>query len=153
LRPGDLDDVAALFADPEQMRYYPNVRRRAEAVEWLDRNIEIYETHGFGAWCLELPDGSFAGYCGLRPLALEGDVEVEVAWHVAKAWWNRGLATEAAQLAIRLGFDEYGLARLVAIITPDNHPSRRVAEKLGMTEERTVVFEGEPVVLYATSPD
>ncbi|MCW2967730.1 MAG: GCN5-related N-acetyltransferase [Solirubrobacteraceae bacterium] len=153
LRPGDIDDVAAMVADPEQMRFYPAPKSRDEADAWLARNLALYEQHGFGTWCLEaLPDHSFAGYCGLRPLALDGRQEIELAWHVEKTHWNRGLATEAALMAARLGFERFGLQRLVAIIHPDNGPSRRVAQKLAMTQERSLAVDGEPVVLYGLRP-
>lgn len=149
LRAGDVDEVAAMVADPEQMRYYPRPKTRDEVVAWVDWNLGLYAQHGFGTWRLETAaDGAFAGYCGLRPLPLGDETPVELAWHVRKALWNRGLATEAARLAMRLGFDELGLPELVAIIHPDNAPSRRVADKLGMAEERALVYDGEPVVLY-----
>jgi len=146
----DADDVAAMVADPEQMRYYPRPKTSAEVDDWLAWNLALYADHGFGTWCLEtVPDGAFAGYCGLRPLLLDGGREVEVAWHVTKARWNQGLATEAAALAMAVGFEQVALSRLVAIIHPDNAPSRRVAEKLGMAEERTLTHDGEPTVVYA----
>ena len=63
---------------------------------------------------------------------------------------DQGFATEAAFALMQLGFDRFALSRLVAIIQPDNRPSRRVARKLGMVEERTLVHDGEPVVVYAT---
>jgi RimJ/RimL family protein N-acetyltransferase len=149
LRLTDIDDVAAMVADPEQMRFYPRPKTRDEAGAWLSWNLALYDEHGFGTWCLEsLPGNGFAGYCGVRPLLLEGRREVELAWHVRKTHWNRGLATEAALVAMRLGFDRFGLTRMVAIVHPDNRPSRRVAEKLGMAEERSAVHDGEPVVVY-----
>jgi hypothetical protein len=36
----------------------------------------------------------------------------------------------------------------VAIIHPDNGPSRRVAQKLGMVEQRSLIHDGEPVAVY-----
>lgn len=95
-------------------------------------------------------DGGFAGYCGIRPLLLNGQREVELAWHVKKTHWNQGIATEAASVSMRLGFDHFGLSRLVAIIHPDNRASRRVAQKLGMAEERSIIHDGEPTVVYIT---
>ena len=71
-----------------------------------------------------------------------------MAWHVNKAYWNQGLGTEAAFASIQLGFHRFGLSRLVAIIHPCNHASRRVAQKLGMVEERSLVHDGEPTVVY-----
>jgi RimJ/RimL family protein N-acetyltransferase len=98
-------------------------------------------------------DSGFAGYCGIRPLLLDGRREVELAWHVSRAHWNRGLATEAALASMRLGCDEFGLSRLVAIIHPDKGASRRVARKLGMAEERSLIHDGEPTVVYGTQRD
>jgi RimJ/RimL family protein N-acetyltransferase len=143
-----------MVADPEQMRFYPRPKTRDEVRGWLAWNLSLYEEHGFGTWCLEsLTDDEFAGYCGIRPLVLDGRREVELAWHVKKTHWNQGLATEAARVSTQLGFDRFGLSRLVAIIHPDNGASRRVAEKLGMVEERSLIHDGEPIVLYGTARD
>jgi ribosomal-protein-alanine N-acetyltransferase len=146
-----LDDEEAVFAiasDPEQMRYYPRPKTRDEVRAWLDWNLSLYERHGFGTWAVETaPDWRFAGYCGIRPVTVDGAGEFELAWHIAKTHWNRGLGTEAAQLAAERAFKRFGLTRLVALIHPDNIPSRRVANKLGMTEERELVHDGEPTVL------
>ena len=148
LRPADLDDLASMAGDPDQMRFYPRPKSREEVREWLEWNLGLYEEVGFGTWCLESPDGSFLGYAGLRPLTLEGAQEVELAWHLRKAHWGQGLATEAASAAIELGFERFGLSRLVAIIHPDNRSSRRVALRLGMAEGHRLVVDGEPVLRY-----
>jgi len=154
LRPSDIDEVAAMVAEPGQMRFYPRPKSRDEVAEWLDWNLALYEENGFGTWYLEsVLDEAFAGYCGIRPLVLDGEREVELAWHVKRTHWNRGLATEAALVSKRLGFYQFGLSRLVAIIHPDNRASRRVAQKLGMTEERSLIHDGEPTVVYATARD
>ncbi len=152
LRLSDIDDVATMVADPEQMRFYPQTKPRDEVAEWLAWNLALYAEHDFGTWYLEtVADATFAGYCGLRPRVLDGTEEVEVAWHVKRTLWNQGIATEAAGTAMRLGFDRFGLRALVAIIHPDNQPSRRVARKLGMAEERALLVDGEPTVVYRAS--
>jgi RimJ/RimL family protein N-acetyltransferase len=69
-----------------------------------------------------------------------------------KTHWNRGRAPEAALTSMRLGFDQFGLSRRVAIINPDNSASRRVAQKLGLVEERHLIHEGEPIVVYRAAP-
>jgi RimJ/RimL family protein N-acetyltransferase len=149
VRPDDLDAIAAMVADEEQMRFYSAVRTREEASAWIARNLALYEHPGYGMWLIESQAGSeFAGYCGIRPLELEGVPETEIGWHVHKKLWGEGIATEAAGAVRDLARASFGLRRLTALVHPDNRASRRVAEKLGMREERTTVFEGEPTVVY-----
>ena len=146
----DLDALAAMVADEDQMRFYRRVRTREEAAAWIERTRAIYSEHGFGFWAVELRRRpSFIGYCGVRPLALEGVAETEIGWRIDKAFWNRGLATEAAIAARDVAFGRFALTRLVAMIHPDNLASLRVAEKIGMQSEKALVFDGDPYAIYA----
>jgi RimJ/RimL family protein N-acetyltransferase len=79
--------------------------------------------------------GELVGFCGLTvPMFLpEVLPAVEVGWRLARGAWGRGLATEAARAALAFGFEEQGMAEIVAIVQPENVRSLRVAEKLGMT--------------------
>jgi RimJ/RimL family protein N-acetyltransferase len=147
----DLNDLAAMVADEEQMRFYPRAKTRAEASAWISRNLSLYEECGFGFWFIESPATSgLVGYCGIRPVDLEGASEIEIGWHVHKTRWNQGIATEAAMAVRQLAFGRFALLRLVAVIHPDHAASRRVAEKIGMRDEETTVFQGDPAVIYAT---
>lgn len=63
---GDLDDIAALLADPVVMAHYPRPRTREEAQAWIDWTRASYRDHGFGLWVLvERSTGRFLGDCGL----------------------------------------------------------------------------------------
>ena len=146
----DLDDLAAMVADEDQMRFYPRPKTRDEASAWISRNLSLYEEYGFGFWFIEsLRTSGFLGYCGIRLLALEGASEIEIGWHTRKTSWNQGIATEAAA-ARDLAFRRFALSRLVAIIHPDHIASRRVAEKIGMREEKTTILDNYPAVIYTT---
>jgi RimJ/RimL family protein N-acetyltransferase len=151
-RSDDLDDLAAMVGDEEQMRFYPRPKTRDEASEWISRNVAFYAEVGFGFWLIEsLPSARFLGYCGIRPLTLEGASETEMGWHIKKTSWNQGMATEAARAVRDLAFTRYGLARLVAIIHPEHTASRRVAENIGMRGERTTLIEDDyPAIVYVT---
>jgi RimJ/RimL family protein N-acetyltransferase len=149
-RQDDLDDLAAMVADEDQMGFYPRPKTRDEASAWISWNLALYKEYGFGFWFIEsLATSSFLGYCGIRPLALEGASENEIGWHTRKTCWNQGIATEAATAARDLAFRRFALSRLVAIIHPDHIASRRVAEKIGMRDERTTVVDDDyPAVIY-----
>jgi RimJ/RimL family protein N-acetyltransferase len=148
----DLDDLAPMVADRDQMTFYPHARTRDEASAWIDRNLSFYRKQGYGFWVIETrAAASFAGYCGIRPLDLEGASEIEIGWHVRKTFWNQGIATEAAAAVRDLAFGRFAMARLVALIPPDHLASRRVAEKIGMRPGRHTVLEGYRAVIYTAA--
>ena len=147
---GDLGDMAALLGDPEVMTYYPRPKTRQEAAQWIDWNRCLYRTRGYGLWLLATAAGDFAGDCGLTPQVVDGVTELEVGYHVVPALQGRGYATEAAAACRDYARTALGASRLIAIIHPDNRPSQRVAEKIGLRpEKRSLVHGGREAVIYA----
>jgi RimJ/RimL family protein N-acetyltransferase len=92
----------------------------------------------------------FLGYCGIRPH--DWLSEIEMGWHIRKAFWNQGLATEAALATRDLGFDRFGLDRLIALIDPMNVASLRVAKKIDMCLKKPIVHDEFGCVLYGIEP-
>jgi RimJ/RimL family protein N-acetyltransferase len=138
-----------MVADEDQMRFYPRPKTREEASAWIERNLALYEQYGFGFWFIEsLPTSGFLGYCGIRPVVLEGGAEIEIGWHTKKSSWNQGIATEAATAARDLAFTRFAVQRLVAVIHPDHVASRRVAEKIGMDEGESTLVGDYPAAIY-----
>ena len=134
----DLPALAALNADPDVMRWIaPNRPLRSDETAALLARIEDHwRRHGYGLWAVE-PREDGAGCIGFAGLAIPvflPDVlpAVEVGWRLRRAWWGRGLATEAARASVAHGFGALGLRSVVSIIDPSNARSLRVAEKLGM---------------------
>jgi RimJ/RimL family protein N-acetyltransferase len=114
----------------------------------------LYRTHGYGLWLLSTADGGFVGDCGLTPQMVDGVTELEVGYHVLPALQGHGYATEAAAASRDFARDVLGATRLVAIIHPENRPSQRVAEKIGLhPEKRTAVHGGRDAVIYAAALD
>ena len=67
---------------------------------------------------------------------IDGVTDVEVGYHVRAELQGHGYATEAAAACHAYARDVLGVRRLIAIIHPDNVPSQRVAEKIGLAFER-----------------
>ena len=63
------------------------------------------------------------------------DREAELGWVLHPDLQGQGYATEAAAEMLRLGFDDMGLHRMMAICDARNVPSARVMERLGMRRE------------------
>ena len=149
-QPGHWLELKPIAQDPEVMRYisngehWPDERIR----EFVARQIACHEGRGFCMWrLLSKETGAMIGFCGLQPLA--ETPEIEIGWWLARAWWAKGLATEAAREAMKFGFERAGLERMVAIAQRENRASLHVMEKLGMSFERETTHRGIPVVLYA----
>ena len=87
------------------------------------------------------PESRYIGRCGLYPRRNDkGTIlprEATLAFYLARAYWGRGLATEAGQAFINRGFRTLGLDRIVAGMNVKNHASIRVIEKLGFTRIRS----------------
>lgn len=132
----DLDDLAALYRDPEVRRYFPDgTRTREQTREELEWIIDVYYgRYGYGLWATILKEsGAFIGRCGLLPWDIGGRTEVEVAYLLDKRHWGRGLATEAGRAIVDHAFATLAVDRLICLIDPANGASRRVAGRLGMT--------------------
>ncbi|GAA0477551.1 N-acetyltransferase [Paractinoplanes deccanensis] len=155
-RDDDLDGLAAMNADPEVMRYIMDgsVLDRAQSAERLRRMRAVWEQHGFGLFAVEgRAEGVLLGWAGLAIPEFLPEVlpAVEVGWRFAREFWGRGYATEAAREALRFGFEECGLERVVSIRHVDNVRSARVMAKLGLVHEFDTVVPGlgQPVAVHA----
>src|SRR5690349_5407892 len=135
----DLDDLWALYCDPEITRYIPDApRSRAEAKEELEWHMNGHPRFPeLGLWAtIHKESGKFIGRCGLIPWTIEGQYDVEVAYTIAEEYWGQGLGSEATLAILNYGFEKLNLSRLICLIDPDNIASQSVAEKIGMTFEK-----------------
>jgi RimJ/RimL family protein N-acetyltransferase len=162
-RDSDLDAWAAMSADPEGMAWLLGPKTRAESEAAVERWRARFAEHGFGFCALEAPGvADFIGVGGLGKILYEAPFTpaVEVGWRLARPFWGRGYATEAARAALEDGFGRLGLPEIVATTMPANHRSRAVMTRLGMSHDpkddfdHPIVPEGHPQrrhVLYRLS--
>ena len=83
-----------------------------------------------------------------------------MGWRLARPYWGRGYATEAATAAVQFAFSSLELDSIVSFTAAVNLRSRRVMERLGMSHneandfEHPIVARGHPLshhVLYTLS--
>lgn len=94
-------------------------------------------------------ENKFIGRCGLIPQLVDGQEEVEVGYLLAKEYWGKGLATEAAIAIRNYGFSKLNFNRLISLIDPGNIASQKVALKNGMTYEKDTTIWGKIARVYA----
>jgi len=152
-RPEDACDLEKILGDPETMSYYPSPFTRVQVDAWIADQLERYERDGFGLWAITLKlTGEFLGNCGPAVRVVDGHAETELGWHVNRAHWNRGIATEAATVCRDHCFGGLGIDRLISLVRPVNKPSGRVAEKIGMSVEKEVQYANLLHFVYALEP-
>jgi RimJ/RimL family protein N-acetyltransferase len=151
----DRPAFAAINADPVVMETIGPLLSREESDAFVDRIVAHWAEHGYGLWCVDL-DGECIGFTGLAtPGFMPG---VEVGWRLASTRWGNGYAPEAARAAVAFGFDVVGLDEIVSFTWVGNRNSRRVMDKLGMTQDVDGGFDHprapprlNPHVLYRLS--
>lgn len=157
-RDGDRDAFAAMNADPRVMAHFVAPLSRVESDAFLDRIENRRAETGLGFMAVEeRASGAFAGLCGLAavPWTAWFTPAVEIGWRFGPDFQGRGLASEAATLALADGFRRRALDRIVAFTVQANAPSWRLMERIGMmrvgTFENPRIPEGHPLrpqVLY-----
>lgn len=147
------EDVAAyalMLADPEVNRFVggamlarPDMAFRA--LGWL---IGHWHLRGYGPWIVtERSSGALVGRVGgYFPLEWPAP---EIAWTLARPFWGRGYAEEAARAARTAVQEHLAPPRLVSLIATENERSARLARRLGCTAAaETRVIEDTPCIVF-----
>ena len=153
LVPADIDFLAAMLADPDVSHHYDRRFSREAADEWLHRQIVRYHTDGHGLWlALEKDSNAPIGQVGLMNQLVEGRKRPEIGWLLDRQHWGKGYATEAAIAVRDAAFTRWKYPEVISLVRPANTPSRRVAERIGMTPGPKVWFNGAEHVIYRAEP-
>lgn len=154
LEAADARFVLELVNDPDWLRYIGDrgIRSIEAAREYIDGLRAMYARLGFGLYLVELKGTDTAlGICGLIKRDWLEDVDLGFAF-LARFRGN-GYACEAASATLDFAASALGLRRVAAIVSPENHDSRRLLARLGMQFERMVhpPLDANAVCLYASS--
>lgn len=154
LSPGDAEFILRLVNEPSWLRYIGDkgVSTREDARDYILKGpVDMYARLGFGLYLVELKEGEVSiGICGLIKRDTLEDVDIGFAF--LPKFWGKGYAYESASAVMAYAKGAFGLTRLAAITSLDNHASAALLEKLGFRFERVVKLSegGEGVRLFAT---
>jgi RimJ/RimL family protein N-acetyltransferase len=152
----DIELAVSLWGDPEVTALFDSRGRlaRDQVKERLSREIENERALGVQYWPFFLrASGDFVGCAGLKPYDPARGL-YELGFHLRRACWGQGYATEAGRAVIEHAFGALKPAALLAGHNPRNHASKRVLEKLGFTYLRDEHFAGTGLMhpLYELRP-
>lgn len=143
LRRFSLEDAPALYAnwasDPEVTKYlsWSAHGSMEDSAKILTEWVESYRKDDTYQWAIVLktmrqPIGSIGVVSHNDQAEL-----VHVGYALGKAWWGKGIMTEALQAVMDFLFDEVGVNRIESRHDPRNPGSGKVMEKCGMKYEGT----------------
>jgi RimJ/RimL family protein N-acetyltransferase len=139
--------IHRLWSDPavKGERNLPAERIAAIA----EHSLQHWRVNGFGPWAaIDKASGRWIGRIGLDELDDWPDVDkIEVGFELHRAWWGCGLATEGALAALRFGFEQHRLERIISVTAAAHSAARRVMEKAGLTEQGSRSWKSPCVVV------
>ena len=135
------DDAAFMLGLLNQPSFLENigdrgVRTLEQARVYIANGaVASYERHGFGLYLVVVKETG----------------EVDIGFAFLPKHWGKGYAVESAAAVKVFAWDVARLSRLVAITSPENWPSIRVLEKVGLVFEKMVRLspEGEELKLFS----
>ena len=149
----DMGALLALMSKPEVMYAWEHGFEKKEVHQWLNSQLTRYRKDGYGYFAVILKENNkFIGQAGLMKSVIDGNNTVELGYMLDNVYWHHGYATEAARRCLQHAFEELGLQEVCCSICPENSPSLRVAEAIGMIPcgSHTIVYNGKemPHLLY-----
>ena len=155
--PDDYESVAAYRNHPDNRRYmYAPDQTPAELRAWVAGGSPVFLRDGDACNLAIEAEGRVVGDVMLQVVSLASR-QMEIGWSLNPAETGHGFATRSAEAVLALAF-KLGAHRVVAQLDEDNIASAKVAERIGMHREATLVdAEVNPVtgefgttLVYAT---
>lgn len=157
LRPhrlSDFDACVAMWAHPDVVRFIGGEpSSREQTWSRFLRYTGHWALMGYGSWAVERKeDGRFIGEAGFfegrRTMTPSIEGCPEAGWAFVPEVAGRGIATEVLNAAAGWVDRHHGWSRTVAMISPGNVASQRVAQKCGFNKFSESTYQGSPQWLF-----
>ncbi|MEO0013509.1 MAG: hypothetical protein RLZZ535_1898 [Cyanobacteriota bacterium] len=147
----DAEALMPILGDAEVMQFsIIGVHSKKQIKQFIEQRLISYLEYGFGLYAVvHKQNQELIGYCGFFIQSIEQQKEVEVGYRLARKYWGQGLATESAKAVVEYGQQRFNFQRFVCLIETENSRSIRVANKLGMTLEKKIIYHGLDVAMYS----
>lgn len=140
----DIDDFYAILCQEEVVKYLPeDIMEYEEVKQILGWLIGCYEQNTpknifkYTVAIVNKGNGKVIGWCGFGPLDFDRS-QIELYYGLGKAYWGKGIATEASREIIKFAFNRVGIEKIVAVVNHENIGSVKVIENLGMVYVRKI---------------
>ena len=137
IMPEDAEALFAIRSDEETMKYLGQelYESLAETITVIKLMEERYVHKQSLRWCIKLKgDDKLIGTCTLFHFDEEYH-HAEIGYELNRAFWGKGIMTEAMSAILTFGFSELGLHRIEAVIDIENDRSKNLLIRLGFSYE------------------
>jgi [ribosomal protein S5]-alanine N-acetyltransferase len=130
-QPEDWHAVLEYTSDGDVMNYLPEgILNEQDTIDFVNRNMHDQAEK----FAVVLHDGeALIGHMVFHEWY--GEKTYEIGWVFNRNYQNKGFATEAANALVKYAFERLNAHRVIATCQPENIPSYRVMEKIGMRRE------------------
>lgn len=136
----DAQDIFDYSQDPQVARYvlWEAQTSLSEARSYIRFMLRKYRLGEPASWGIEWKEtGRIIGTIGFMWIQRD-NAAAEVGYSLSRAYWNRGIMTEALSALLRYGFRSMNLNRIEAQHETENPASGAVMRKCGMQREGTL---------------
>lgn len=150
--PGDVAAVLKLNSNAEVTLYTgdANEVQTPEDARAVIREVWLkeYAAYGYGRWAVvHKKDNQVIGFAGFKFLPEVG--MPDIGYRLLPQYWGQGLATEVVLACAQYGRNTLGIKEYFGDVMADNHASVRLLQKLGLTFNRYVEYDGYRFMRFA----
>ena|SRR5947209_933610 len=153
-REEDLDEHAAILSDPVVMEHFGgHLFGREDSWRRLLGGVGLWQLQGTGLLAAERKsDNKLVGHLGMfdyhREMTPSIEGEAELGYIFAAEVHGQGIAREACGAFLAWADGNLYPEETVAIISPANLPSMKLAERLGYRRQPDGIYRGEPTTIW-----
>ncbi|WP_045516188.1 GNAT family N-acetyltransferase [Neobacillus niacini] len=133
----DAEHMFTYLSDKDVLKHmglepFHTVKDVYDEIGWYQ---SIYDEGTGIRWGITLKDsGNVIGSCGFLNMKSK-QYRAEVGFELSKDYWGKGIANEALEAVVKVGFQNFQLERIEALIEPGNVPSQKLVERQGFIRE------------------
>jgi RimJ/RimL family protein N-acetyltransferase len=147
----DDEGMFALDSNPDVQRYLGN--KTLDNIEQSRAIIALiqkqYTDFGIGRWAtIEKSTGAFIGWSGLKWMSKSENNQKpnpyhDIGYRFIPKYWGKGYGTESAKAALKFGFEQLNLSKIIGTCHEENKASRHILEKCGLKFKNKFLYQNE----------
>lgn len=134
----DIEDMHAINSDVKVMEFFPNIPTKEQTIDFIERMKRQFQDKGFCYFAVDrLDNKELIGFIGLSEQTYEADFTpcVDIGWRIKSSEWNKGYASEGAQMCLNYALNVLKLENVYAIAPKINTKSEHIMVKIGLKKQ------------------